>query len=250
MRYHSIAIIVLVITVSSSMVTVFAQSNHSLEWGISEAEEFVYVLQRKLILNPSQSSLIETQLPFVGHLDQGAKVIAKVEGLEAMPADINSYDDIPIANISLMRENDSLPIASDIETFVVPTNDWPLLNEMAGFGVIEGQDLVDTQTEWGYVSSGSFSSAGTIVNFRIELRYEKENGTLNYIRLRYSALGQDLIDVVFVQWHVGMPTILPPEVQLSLILITAIVVIASSVCVFVGYRWYKSKKPLVQQLGE
>ncbi|MHA2021537.1 MAG: hypothetical protein ACW96N_07475 [Candidatus Thorarchaeota archaeon] len=89
--------------------------------------------------------------------------------------------------------------------------------------------------------SPAFSSAGTTVNFHIELRYEKENGTLNYIRLRYSALDQDLIDVVFVQWHAGMPTILPPEVQLSSILVIAIVAIVGVLCGFAGYRWFKSK---------
>ncbi len=238
------------ITLSPSVVTVCAQPNHSLEWGVSESEAFVYVLQRKLILNPSQSGLVEVQLPFLTHLDEGSMAIATVDGLEIVSSQINTSEDIPIANVSLTRENDSMAIAADIESFIVPTNDWTLLTEASGFGTVEGQTLVDTQTEWGYVSTGAFSSAGTTVNFHIELRYEKDNGTLNYIRLRYSALGQDLIDIVFVQWHVGMPTILPPEIQLSSILIIAIVAIVGAVCVFVGYRWYKSKKPLVQQLGE
>jgi hypothetical protein len=250
MRYRIIALIVLGITLISSAAIVYAQPNHSLEWGISESEAFVYVLQRKLILNPSQSYLVEGQLPFLTYLDEGTKVIATVDGLETVPSQINIYEDIPIANVSLARENDSMDIAMDIESFIVPVNDWTLLSEASGFGTIEGQMLVDTQTEWGYISTGAFSSAGTTVNFHIELRYEKENGTLNYIRLRYSALGQDLIDVVFVQWHAGMPTILPPEIQLSSILIIAVVAIVGALCVFMGYRWYKSKKPLVQQLGE
>ncbi|MHA2384588.1 MAG: hypothetical protein ACXAEE_00080 [Candidatus Thorarchaeota archaeon] len=246
MRSRSIILMVLVITLSSSVATVHAQSNHSLAWEVSEAEVFVYVLQRKLILDNTLSYIAEDQLPFLAHLDEGSKVIATVEGLETMPSQINTHEDIPIANVSLARENDSASIATDIGIFIVPTNDWELLTEMSGFGTIEGQILVDTQTDWGYISTGSFLSAGTTVDFHIELRYEKENGTLNYIRLRYSALGQDLIDVVFVQWHVGMPTILPPEVQLSFILTVAIVVIVVPVCAFVGYRLYKSRK----QLGE
>jgi hypothetical protein len=233
MKHRSIALIVLGITLCSSVAIVCAQPNHSLEWGVSESEEFVYVLQRKLILNPSESYFVENQLPFLAQLDEGTKVIATVDGLETMPSQINTYEDIPIANVSLSRENDSMVISSEIESFVVPTNDWTLLTEASGFDAIEGQTLVDTQSEWGYVSTGAFSSAGTTVNFHIELRYEKENGTLNYIRLRYSALGQDLIDVVFVQWHVGMPTILPPEVQLSSILIVAILGILCAVCAFV-----------------
>ncbi len=241
MRYRSIALIVLGITLSSSIAIVCAQPNHSLEWGISESQEFVYVLQRKLILNPSESYFVESQLPFLAQLDEGTKVIATVDGLETVPSQINTYEDIPIANVSLSRENDSMVISSKIESFAVPTNDWTLLTEASGFGTIEGQTLVDTQTEWGYVNTGAFSSAGTTVNFLIELRYEKENGTLNYIRLRYSALDQDLIDVVFVQWHAGMPTILPPEVQLSSILVIAIVAIVGVLCGFAGYRWFRSK---------
>ncbi|MGD9381870.1 MAG: hypothetical protein PVI03_05440 [Candidatus Thorarchaeota archaeon] len=243
MRYRSIALIVLGITLSSSVAIVCAQPNHSLEWGISESEEFVYVLQRKLILNPSESYFVESQLPFLALLDEGAKVIATVDGLESVPSQINTYEDIPIANVSLSRENDSMVISSEIESFAVPTNDWTLLTEASGFDAIEGQTLIDTQNEWGYVSTGTFSSAETTVTFHIELRYEKENGTLNYIRLRYSAFGQDLIDVIFVQWHTGMPTILPPEVQLSSIIITVSLGIVCAVCAFLGFRWYRSKKP-------
>ncbi|MHA2021538.1 MAG: hypothetical protein ACW96N_07480, partial [Candidatus Thorarchaeota archaeon] len=106
---------------SSSAAIVCAQPNHSLEWGIFESDAFVYVLQRKLIPNPSQSYLVEGQLPFLTHLDEGTKVIATVDGLETVPSQINTFEDIPIANVSLTRENDSMAIAMDIEIFIVPS---------------------------------------------------------------------------------------------------------------------------------
>jgi hypothetical protein len=229
---------------------VCAQSNHSLYWGVEEGEEFVYALQRKLILNPTQEQLVTPQIPLVEYLDEGQKLTARVSDLEDVPTLINESTDIPLGFVTLIRENDSQLVPIDPLQFVVPIGDWNLLTEMSGFTSTEGLRLIDTDSEWGYTSSGSFSSAGTVISFHAELRYEKENGTLTYLRLRYSALGSDLIDIVFAQWHSGMPTILPPELQLTTVLILATALIFGTIIAVGVYRWYKSKKPIIQQLGE
>ncbi|MFX0107983.1 MAG: hypothetical protein ACFE7R_06855, partial [Candidatus Hodarchaeota archaeon] len=141
-------------------------------------------------------------------------------------------------------------LAADMTSLVIPVNDWDFLTTMSGVEEIEGLNLIETEEEWGTVATGSFESAETIINFRNEIRYEKENGTLTYLRMRYRALGNDLIDIVFVQWHQGMPTVLPPEIQLTSVLIVAVSGLAFTILAFVGYRMYKGRKSLARKLGE
>jgi len=68
MRDRSIAIIVHLITLGASMTCIRAQSNNSLEWGAHEGEEFVYVLQKNIKLDPTGEELVTSQIPLVQQL--------------------------------------------------------------------------------------------------------------------------------------------------------------------------------------
>jgi hypothetical protein len=110
---------------------------------------------------------------------------------------------------------------------------------------------VETDDEWGTIGTTVIPGAGgNDITVSVETRYEKENGTLTYLRHRYTALGTDLIDIVLVHWYPGMPTVIGGDVQLPTILIIAMVGITGAIMAFLAYRYVKSKKSIVQRLGE
>jgi predicted amino acid dehydrogenase len=91
---------------------------------------------------------------------------------------------------------------------------------------------------------------GSVVSIYVEVRYDKQNGTLNYLRHRYTTLGTDLIDVILVNWHEGMPTVLGAELDLTTVLIIVIGGAIGVIIAFIVLQAYKNKKPIVQKLGE
>lgn len=250
MKSKSRLILVLLLVLGPAAILASAQPNNNLEWGVEPGEEYVYVLQRRLILEDAQESFVAAQIPIIAYLAEGQKAMANVTALDSIPSQIEQSEDMPIAYVSLRRENDSQIVLLNVTTFIVPINDWDFLTEIGEITVIEGLSLTETSEEWGSIASGSFLSGGVTVNFYNEIRFEKENGTLTYLRLRYTALGNDIVDIVFVRWLPGMPTVLPPELQLSTLMIIAIAGILGGVVAFASYKWFKNKKPLVQRLGE
>ncbi|MGY5879234.1 MAG: hypothetical protein RTV31_03240 [Candidatus Thorarchaeota archaeon] len=241
----------LILVCSSIPLAVEAQSNHSLEWGVDIGEEFTYVLQRAYFADPSYIPGFAENLPFVSEMGVGEKYTLKVTNLDAIPSLINESSQMPESLCDLERANDSLSILTEQLDYVIPIGDWDFVNQMTNVTGLEGVTLVDTADEWGTHGVGSYRAPdGSVITVTIEIRFEKENGTLNYMRHRYSTLGTDVIDIILVNWHTGMPTIAAAEIQLTTILIIAIaavVVIIVSILVFQGYR---SKKPVVQKLGE
>ena len=174
----------------------------------------------------------------------------KVVELDEIAQQITGPGEMPLASCNLERENDSEVILLDSKMFVIPIGDWDFLTEIDNITITPDLTLIDTEQEWGTIFITDFSAGGTFVTIHQEIRYEKENGTLNYLRLRYSAHGNDLVDVVFVHWYDGMPTLLPPELQFTTILLIGIgtsVVIIVSVIVYIKY---KQRKPVIQLLGE
>ncbi|RDE17957.1 MAG: hypothetical protein C4K49_00260 [Candidatus Thorarchaeota archaeon] len=227
-----------------------AAPNNSLYWAVQVDDEFTYALQRYLV--PDDSRWVDVAshtLPFGDLIGVGNKVVAKVTGLDPVPDQINVTADVPNSFCAVLQESDSLEIWSDSTLFVVPVGDWDLLTNMSGL-IIEGSTLIDNDQEWGVTQTGAFTQDSTPIEFTYEIRYEKTNGTLSYLRSRYRAYGNDIFDIVFVRWFPGMPTILPPELQLSTVLIALLAVGVVSVVSVLVYKKYTSKKPIIQRLGE
>ncbi len=251
MKQKTFALLLLLMVISSSVPLVVEAQTHSLEWGLSVDEEFTYVLQRAYFANPESAVVVQGDLPFISELTVGEMVTMKVAELDAIPTLINESSQMPLGHCNLVRANDSVSIATDQTGFIVPIGDWDFLTEIGNITGRQGITLINTADEWGTVGSGSIqASDGSIISIYVEVRYEKENGTLNYLRHRYTSLGTDLIDVVFVNWHQGMPTVIGTEIQLSTIFILVIGGVVGLIIAFIVIRWYKSKKPLVQRLGE
>ncbi|MGD9397933.1 MAG: hypothetical protein PVJ05_15960 [Candidatus Thorarchaeota archaeon] len=232
-------------------VPVLAQSNHTLEWGVSPGEEFTYVLQRAFYADSSSEEFLEAQLPFIAELQPGQKTILEIDHLDTIATLINESSQLPRSYCNMLRENDSAVILSDQIGLVIPIGDWGFLNEVENITGTTGLSLVDTENEWGTIGTGVISgSGGSDINVRIEMRYEKENGTLSYLRHRYTTLGNDLIDMIFVHWYPGMPTIVGGGIQTTTLIIIAVSSLAGLVIAFVVYRGVKSRKSVAQMLGE
>lgn len=228
-----------------------AQTNHSLEWGVEVGEQFTYALQRAYFADPYQRAAMELELPWLQYINPGQKAILEVSQLDTIAEQINSSYDMPVGRCRLLRENDSAQIATQVTNMLIPIGDWDFLTEIGNITDTEGLTLIDTASEWGTVGRGSYQApGGSVVNAYIEIRYEKTNGTLSYLRYRYSALGSDLIDVVFVHWYPGMPTLIGGEIQVTTILIIALVGVVGVIVAIVSYRFFRGRKSLAQRLGE
>ncbi|MHA1769429.1 MAG: hypothetical protein ACTSV3_06205 [Candidatus Thorarchaeota archaeon] len=228
-----------------------AQSNHSLEWGVEVGEGFTYVLQRAYFASDTQRDVVEIELPYLTNLDVGQKATLVVDRLDTIPETIDSRFDMPVSSCNLTRQNDSVVIGTELERFLIPVGDWTFLAEVGNITGTPGLTLIDTADEWGTVGTGSYvDSIGNVIDVYIEMRYEKENGTLSYMRYHYSTGGADLFDIIFVHWYPGMPTILEGEIDVATVLVIALVSVVGVIMTVLTYNWYRGKKPLVQQLGE
>ncbi|MEM2143643.1 MAG: hypothetical protein QXS20_07165 [Candidatus Thorarchaeota archaeon] len=247
-RVHAMrpcGLIILVLFIHAAAPNFVTAQVQGLEWGVNIGEEFFYALQRRAI-DPAWEEIMTQELPFVANLSQGQLAIVSITELEPIPDVLENG--IPLAFCSVRRENDSTIILSRYHIFVVPVGNWALLTEKSGYTSVQGVTIIDDQSDWGIISSVSFDAGGLTVSAYQEIRYEKENGTLRYLRMRYSVYGTDLVDIVFVQWHTGMPTVLPPEFQMTNLLI---IIVAGIGGVAVGLVLYgRRRKPLVQILGE
>jgi hypothetical protein len=245
----TIALLFLLIFGPAMPLAVVAQSN-TLEWGVDLGEEFIYVIQRASFADASYITLVEPDIPFISELPVGEKAIMNISGLDAIPTLINESSQMPLAHCELMRANDSVSIGTNLTGLVVPIGDWDFLTEIGNI-TAAGLQLVDTAVAWGSIGTGSFqASDGSVISVYFEVRFEKENGTLDYLRLKYSTLGTDLIDVILVNWHDGMPTVIGADIQLATILMIVIGGVIGLVVAFIVYQRYRAKKPLVQRLGE
>ena len=245
------SILFLVIFITPMFSPVLAQSNHTLEWGVDPGEEFTYVLQRSYYSDSSGRNYMETQIPFIAEIESGQKVILEIDHLEPIETLINESAQLPFSYCNLIRSNDSAVIMPNLTSLVIPIGDWDFFDEIGNITESTGLTLIDNDDEWGTVGVGIIQgSEGRDINVRIEMRYEKENGTLSYLRHRYSALGNDIIDVIFVHWYPGMPTIVGGEIQGTTLLIIAMSGVMGLVVAFIVYRGIKSRKSVVQRLGE
>ena len=251
-RYRTVAAVASVILVacSISFTPVVGQSNHTLEWGVEVGEQFTYALQRAHFSDPVQRSAMEVSFPWLQYIDPGQKAVLSVTQLDPIPEVIDSQYDLPVSRCSLFRENDSAEIGSLLTSMLLPIGDWEFLTEITNVTEL-GLDLIDTATQWGTVGRASYQApGGNLVNAYIEVRYEKTNGTLSYLRYHYTSLGSDLIDVIFAHWYPGMPTLVGGDIQIETILVIAIGGVIGIIVAFASYRYFKGKKTIAQKLGE
>jgi len=242
---------VLILVCSSVPITAEAQSNNTLEWGVDVDEEFTYVMQRAYFADSSYIQIVSLELPFVSSMIVGEKATLRVAELDEIPNQINESSQMPQPSCDLERTNDSVSIITGLDNFVIPIGDWEFVNEISNTTGLEGVTLIDTADEWGTSGTGSFLAGdGSVVSVTGEIRYEKENGTLNYLRYRYSTLGTDLIDIIIVNWHPGKPTIVAAGIQLTTILIISIGAVIGLIITIVLFQGYRSKKRVIQKLGE
>jgi hypothetical protein len=244
------SIIVLMVITSPLFIQTLAQSNNSLEWGVNPGDEFTYVLQRAYFEDEYNRPYIEAQLPFLAVLEPGQKVFLEVDHLESIENMINESSQLPRSYCNLLRTNDSAVIMANLTSLVIPIGDWDFLAEVENITGTEGISLVDTDEEWGTIGVGTIPGLSRDITVRVEMRFEKENGTLSYLRHRYTDLGNDLIDVIFVHWYPGMPTIVGGGIQTTTLLIIAVSGIMGLIIAFIVYRGIKSKKSIAQRLGE
>lgn len=245
------SVLFLAIVTSPMFIPVLAQSNHTLEWGVDPGEEFTYVLQRAYYESSSIQADIEGRLPFIANLQPGQKVILEIDHLDVIEPLINESAQLPLSYCNLLRSNDSTVITPDVTSFVIPIGDWEFLNEIENITGTVGLTLIDNEEEWGTTLAGIIDGGGGVdITIRIEMRFEKENGTLNYLRHRYSALGNDIVDVIFVHWYPGMPTTVGGGIQPFTMMIIVVSLMVGLIVAFIVYRGIKSKKSVFQRLSE
>ena len=251
MKLKFLALTFLLILICSSVpITAEAQANN-LEWGVDVDEEFIYVLQRAYFADPNYALYVAAEMPYISSMIVGEKATLRVTGLDEIPNLINESSQMPDSICELERANDSVPLIAGLKDLVIPIGDWEFLTEISNITGLEGVTLIDTAEEWGTTGTVSYQPGdGSVITISFERRYEKVNGTLNYIRLRYSTLGNDLIDIIMVNWHTGMPTIVQEGLQMSTLLLILLAVSVGLIVAIIVYQGYRAKKPVVQKLGE
>lgn len=231
----------------AAVAPISVQQTNTLEWGVEVGEEFTYVLQRKLVAAEWEQNM-NNLIPFLSYLDEGQKIFASVDELGAIPTEVDPSD-LPTSRWTLVRENDSHTISTGISGFAFPIGDWDVLGEAFNVTGIAGMTLIDTNEEWGTILSGPLEGGSDFQVYH-EQRYEKENGTQVYLRWTISYAGNRVVDVVFVQWHPGMPTILAAELEITTILLVGLGIAIAIIVGVLAYKKIKSRKTLMQKLGE
>ena len=228
-----------------------ANGEHNLRWGVEIGDEFTYVIQKNLVSDMFKQ-MMQNNTFFITNLEEGQKVIARVDRLCEFPEEINSSRFLPSGNCTLIRENDSEVIMENMSMILVPIGDWEFLREISNFSSfgrrpgetnesesIEGFEFeqVDNEDEWGTRFSGSFMFAIFVITMNMTTIYEKANGTLKELSFRVNLSGDDMLHIVFVKWHPGMETILPAQLQLlTLFIISSVTCVVVIIILFIYRR--------------
>ncbi|TFG15065.1 hypothetical protein EU537_02165 [Candidatus Thorarchaeota archaeon] len=247
LRRKTVASALFIVLSSSFLMPAFAQT-HNLEWGVEVGEQFTYALQRKTI-SPALEGNLPAWMNFIELIDTGEKVQVNVTHLYPIPEEIESSEDAPISYCDVLTEDNEVVLAANSTAFLFPIGDWEFLTDLLSESAPQ-VELIDTDEEWGTIQSGQYISGDTTVDYYLEWRYEKENGTLNYLKFTNTVQGANVVDIVFVQWHPGMATVLPPDTPVITILLVALGIAFGVIAAIIVYKWYRGRKPLVQQLGE
>ena len=183
-----------------NIVAVPAQSNHTLEWGVEVGDEITYVLEKKY-LDASFSNQMQDYSFFLDKIDEGQNITARVTHLEPIPDLINESREMPTANCTLLRGNDSEVIAEVFPMIAVPMGDWDFSTEMTSMNWSEDATIVDTPEEWGTSIASKMIFAIFIIEFSMDIRYFKANGTLSLLSIHVEVGGTEMIDIRLVAYQ-------------------------------------------------
>ncbi|MGY5874396.1 MAG: hypothetical protein RTU30_01510 [Candidatus Thorarchaeota archaeon] len=241
-----VALMLIMTTILPTVVQ--AQGAHSLEWGVEDGEEYTYVLQRKT-LDESGEVYISPFMPFISIVEEGEKVVIDFTLLQVIPSEIVDQQDEPRSYSNLTRVDGTESIVWGLTGFAVPIGDWSFLTQLRNLTNQAGVTVIDDSTHWGYIATGVLPEQNEVDVYN-EVKYEKVNGTLAYMRWRFTTTTSTLIDIIFVQWHPGVPTILGPDLDLGTILLAGIGVCIALVCSFLTFKGYRSRRDLMEELGK
>ena len=249
MKERLIVVLLITIFISTTLIPqpVRAQDNQ-LEWGVQVGDEVSYVLQRKT-MESSTIGLLPEWMRFVDAVEEGQRFSLVVESYEEIPLNLASTDLHPLSYSTITRNNDSVLLYANNTGFIIPAGDWDFQTERLELDANPQINLIDNDVEWGFIEEISFDYGEDYVNYYGELRLDKETGAISYARIRANA-GTFVLDVIFAEWYDGIPTILPPDFDITGVLIIALAVTVGIIVAICVYKGYTNKKPLVQRLGE
>lgn len=199
-RTTILAIFILTVFFSNTIIAVPAQTNHTLEWGVTVGDEITYVLEKKY-LDPSFSNQMQGYSFFLDNIDEGQNITARITHLEPIPALINESREMPTANSTLLRANDSEVIAEVFPMIAVPMGDWDFSTEMTYMNWSDDATIVDTPEEWGTSISSKMIFAIFIIEFSMDIRYFKANGTLSLLSIHVEVGGTKMVDIRLVAYQ-------------------------------------------------
>ncbi|MHA1638162.1 MAG: hypothetical protein ACTSUB_09130, partial [Candidatus Thorarchaeota archaeon] len=118
-RILNIAMVGVAIFLFYNIAAVPAQSNHTLEWGVEVGDEITYVLEKKH-MDSMFSSQMQNYSFFLDNVDVGQNITARITHLEPIPEFINTSREMPTANCTLFRANDSEVISENFPMIAIP----------------------------------------------------------------------------------------------------------------------------------
>lgn len=199
-RILNIVMVGIVIFLFSNFVAVPAQSNHTLEWGVEVGDEITYVLEKKH-LDSSFSGQMQNYSIFLDEVDAGQNITARITHLEPIPEFINTSREMPTANCTLFRANDSEIIAEDFPMIAIPMGDWDFTTDMTNLSWSEDSTVVDTIDEWGTSISTIMIFAIFVIEFDMTMKYFKDNGTLSLLSIHVDVGGTNYVDIRLVVYR-------------------------------------------------
>ncbi|MDF1538226.1 MAG: hypothetical protein P1Q69_04930, partial [Candidatus Thorarchaeota archaeon] len=137
----------LLITMMAFTPTVMA-ANHTFSWGSDVGDEYTYALQRKT-QDPSFLYVVPFWMAFVIGMEEGQLFTATVMELEPIPEDIGASENLPLAHVTLARNNGTDTLDLDSTAFVILVGDWSFHEERLNVSILPENALIETEDEWG-----------------------------------------------------------------------------------------------------
>jgi hypothetical protein len=174
--------------------------NHDLQWRVSEADQFEYTIQS---LSGSRNEGIPSEISFLHYIGVGGTFQIEVTSLDKIPFELNTSESIPYSHSSIQNNHGK-------KIFVIPCGNSSIISDYLerlitqvfnqSFYILDIAifELIDEEEEIGARAVTPATAAGNTITYSLELRYLKENGTLNYLRFfmgEYQS-GRDLVEIV------------------------------------------------------
>jgi len=238
----------LLITMMALTPTAMA-ANHTFSWGSDVGDEYTYALQRKT-LDLNYAMVLPYWMGFVLGISEGQEFTATVMELEPIPEEIGASENLPLAHVTLAKNNGTDTLEIDSTAFMILVGDWSFHEERLNVTVLPEISLIDTEDEWGTKEESSFTIDGAVYDYIFEWRYDKQTGALTYVSYRVSTFTGNYIDIIIAQWEEGMPTVLPAEIPIGFVLTIVLGSVVSIVVALLIFKWIRRPKSLAAELGK